>query len=128
MGKQRSDIFKKIDDAVILAIQREESYGLRANVLSFDKPRSAAVEVHNIVVLLAEVREPLNGTMFLRLKEETRILLIQQSIRKLVRQGRLTGYDIQVPVLVRDGGNVLHLMRKVRRYRLSTPLDSLARL
>jgi len=127
-------IFNKIDAAVLLAAAAAvKNEHITTNTLAMDNPKTAAQAFLGAIHMMPLVREPLVGSGILHFKEDTLLILIKQSIRRLVRHKKLVGYTIEVPTMLLS--SKIHLlksghttMRKVRRYKPINALEALARL
>jgi hypothetical protein len=125
----KTDIFDKVDEAVLLASARFVEYEWDARSFCFDKSEPAESILLKLIHLLPALRAPLDGTSFLRLMEGPKLILIKESIKRLVRQKRLAGYSSSVVVFTRGlGGEGTRVRQKARRYRPLGPLEVLARL
>ena len=127
-------IFNKLDAAVLLAAAAAvKNEHITRNTLAMDKPKTASEAFIAAMLFIPAVRDPLIGAGFLQFKKETQLLLVKDSIRRLVRQKKLVGYTIEVPTMflsskihLLKGGHTV--MRKVRRYKPINTLEALARV
>lgn len=127
-------VFNMIDAAVLLAaaasVRNEQ---ITTHTLALDRPKTAAEAYVAAILMIPEVREQLTNSQFLGLARDTQVLLIKNSIRRLVRKKKLVGYVINVPTMLISSNiqqlkSGRHVMRKTRRYRPINALEALARV
>lgn len=123
-SESKTNVFDRIDSAVILALTAHDEPG--PQTLAWDKPPLAANSILQDMHLLPMLREKFLGSGFMMLKTETKLDLVLDSLRRLVRQKKVVGYDVYVPTM--NTKTMVMKQRKARRYRLLSPLEALARL
>ena len=123
-SESKTHILDRVDSAVILALTLHDETG--PQTLAWDKPPLAANSVLSTIHMLPVVREKFLGSSFMMLKLEAKVDLVLDSIRRLVRQKKIVGYDVYVPTM--NTKTKVMKSKKARRYRPVSPLEALARL